>query len=81
METDDEQPAEEREVDAAAQSISSGSSVASTIDGQTVVAMESMMWDSIVSPQCAPLVRQQLQEGELAEGYNSNTTRILKTFA
>eukprot|EP00971_Amphidinium_carterae_P116739 2312192-Amphidinium_carterae.1 len=85
METDEEQDADNREADAAAQSISSGSSVASAIDGQTVVAMEGMMWDSIVSPQCAPLVMQQLRlnlrEGELAKGYNNNTTRILKTFA
>eukprot|EP00971_Amphidinium_carterae_P001299 25664-Amphidinium_carterae.1 len=81
METDEEPQVENVEVDAAAQSISSGSSVASSIDGQTIVAMESMMWDSIVSPQCTPLVRQQLQEGELTVDYHKNVTRILKTFA
>eukprot|EP00971_Amphidinium_carterae_P246652 4898882-Amphidinium_carterae.1 len=63
-------------MDAAAQSISSASSsVASTIDGQTIVAMEGLMWESLVSPQCAPLVvMQQLQESELAENYNNSTT-------
>eukprot|EP00971_Amphidinium_carterae_P094620 1873043-Amphidinium_carterae.1 len=35
------------------------------MDGQTMVSLESMMWDSIVSPQCSTLVRQQLQEAEL----------------
>eukprot|EP00971_Amphidinium_carterae_P157931 3130398-Amphidinium_carterae.1 len=59
METDEEQDTDNREAGAAAQSISSGFSVASsTIDGQTVVSMESMMWDSIVSPQCSPVVMQ-----------------------
>eukprot|EP00971_Amphidinium_carterae_P246901 4903621-Amphidinium_carterae.1 len=82
MDTDEEHQTDNREADAAAQSISSGSSVASSaIDGQTVVAMEGMMWDSIVSPQCSPLVMQQLREGELAVGYSNNTTRILRTFA
>eukprot|EP00971_Amphidinium_carterae_P135983 2694536-Amphidinium_carterae.1 len=83
MQTDAEQPDETMEEGAAAQSVhsSSASSVASSIDGRTLVAMESLMWDSIVSPQCAPLVRQQLQEAELADNHYLTTTRILKTFA
>eukprot|EP00971_Amphidinium_carterae_P015095 297938-Amphidinium_carterae.1 len=75
-------PSKTMEEGAAAQSVhSSASSVASSIDGRTLVAMEGLMWDSIVSPQCAPLVRQQLQEAELANKHNLTTTRILKTFA
>eukprot|EP00971_Amphidinium_carterae_P281084 5581139-Amphidinium_carterae.1 len=67
METAEEQPGQPTgnvERDAAAQSIANSSSMGSTVDGQTTVAMESMMWDSIVSRQCSPLVRQQLQEAE-----------------
>eukprot|EP00971_Amphidinium_carterae_P165969 3289677-Amphidinium_carterae.1 len=50
------------------------------MDGQTMVSLESMMWDSIVSPQCSTLVRQQLQEAELAQDFQRNGTQILKAF-
>eukprot|EP00971_Amphidinium_carterae_P086632 1714408-Amphidinium_carterae.1 len=82
METDGEQP--DDTMGATAQSISSGSAsslFASTIDGQTIVAMESLMWESLVSPQCSPLVMQQLRESELTTDYNRNGNSILKTFA
>eukprot|EP00971_Amphidinium_carterae_P047935 944050-Amphidinium_carterae.1 len=50
------------------------------MDAQTMVSLESMMWDSIVSPQCSSLVRQQLQEAELAQDFQRNGTQILKIF-
>eukprot|EP00971_Amphidinium_carterae_P057590 1138972-Amphidinium_carterae.1 len=81
METDDEPQVNNAEGNAAAQSISSGSLVVSSMDGQTMVSIESMMWDSVVSPQCSPLGRQQIQEGELTQDFQKNGTRILKAFA
>eukprot|EP00971_Amphidinium_carterae_P181832 3607972-Amphidinium_carterae.1 len=43
--------------------------------------MESIMWEFVVSPHCAPVVMQQLREGELTADYNRNGHDILKTFA
>eukprot|EP00971_Amphidinium_carterae_P090046 1782504-Amphidinium_carterae.1 len=43
--------------------------------------MESIVWEFVVSPQCAPVVMQQLREGELTADYNHNGHDILKTFA
>eukprot|EP00971_Amphidinium_carterae_P304824 6057407-Amphidinium_carterae.1 len=62
-----------------AQSISSASqssSIATTI----VMDIENMMWDTVVTPQCAPIVLQQLVEAELTSDYNGNSADILKTF-
>eukprot|EP00971_Amphidinium_carterae_P272378 5405807-Amphidinium_carterae.1 len=42
--------------------------------------IESMMWDSVVTQQCAPVVLQQLVEAELTSDYNGNSNDILKTF-
>eukprot|EP00971_Amphidinium_carterae_P221970 4406644-Amphidinium_carterae.1 len=47
METDDEPQVINADGSAAAQSISSNASTGSTMDGQTMVSLESMMWDSI----------------------------------
>eukprot|EP00971_Amphidinium_carterae_P229074 4544020-Amphidinium_carterae.2 len=59
-----------------AQSISSGgsSSIATTI----VMDIESMMWDSVASKQCAPMVLQQLVDAEFTPDYSSNNTDHLK---
>eukprot|EP00971_Amphidinium_carterae_P306922 6099521-Amphidinium_carterae.1 len=62
-----------------AQSISSGSSSSSSLDGQVIVAMESLMWDSLASQQCAAVVLQRLLEGELTAEYNRSGKDILKT--
>eukprot|EP00971_Amphidinium_carterae_P147300 2919141-Amphidinium_carterae.1 len=52
-----------------AQSISSGStsSIATTI----VMDIESMMWDSVVTKQCAPIVLQQLIDAEFDRTENA----------
>eukprot|EP00971_Amphidinium_carterae_P337543 6474396-Amphidinium_carterae.1 len=65
MDTDGEQ----QDDTMGAQSISSGStsSIATTI----VMDIESMMWDSMVSKQCAPMVLQQLIEAEFDRTENA----------
>eukprot|EP00971_Amphidinium_carterae_P184270 3658526-Amphidinium_carterae.1 len=59
-----------------AQSISSASqsSIATTI----VMDIESMMWDTVVTPQCAPIVLQQLVEAEFAPQFYTNNNEHLK---
>eukprot|EP00971_Amphidinium_carterae_P193478 3839411-Amphidinium_carterae.1 len=42
--------------------------------------MENLMCDSLVSQQCAPVVLQQLLEGELIAKYSHSGKDILKTF-
>eukprot|EP00971_Amphidinium_carterae_P348809 6490681-Amphidinium_carterae.2 len=72
MDTDGEQPDDTM----GAQSISSGStsSIATTI----VMDIESMMWDSIMTPQCAPVVLQQLIETEFAPQFYTSNNEHLK---
>eukprot|EP00971_Amphidinium_carterae_P103379 2046606-Amphidinium_carterae.1 len=57
MDTDGEQVDQPDDtMGASAQSISSGSRTSSTLSGTLVMDIRNLMWDSIVSRQCAPMI-------------------------
>eukprot|EP00971_Amphidinium_carterae_P049973 984923-Amphidinium_carterae.3 len=64
-----------------APSISSGSSSQCTVYTMTVMDIESMMRDSVVSPQCAPIVKQQLDASDYYPRNDQSSGDKLKTFA
>eukprot|EP00971_Amphidinium_carterae_P120288 2383579-Amphidinium_carterae.1 len=74
METDGEQ--QDEAMGTGAQSISSGST--SSIVTTIVMDIKNMMWDSIVSGPCAPIVLQQLIETELAPQFYTTNNEHLK---
>eukprot|EP00971_Amphidinium_carterae_P264957 5255873-Amphidinium_carterae.1 len=75
METDGEQP--DDTMGASAQSISSGSHTGSSIANTVVVDIKSMMWDTIVTQQCAPLILQLLLDTEMVpQGDAGNNEQV-----
>eukprot|EP00971_Amphidinium_carterae_P221941 4406133-Amphidinium_carterae.1 len=64
------------------QSMSSGStSSQATVWSETMLDIEQLMWEKLVTPQCSPLVRQQLDDADYYPLDNQSATEKLKAFA
>eukprot|EP00971_Amphidinium_carterae_P274460 5446391-Amphidinium_carterae.1 len=77
METDGEQP--DDTMGASAQSISSGSRIGSSLANTVVVDVKSMMWDTIVTRQCAPMILQLLLDTEMVPQGDAGNNEHVRT--
>eukprot|EP00971_Amphidinium_carterae_P180995 3590690-Amphidinium_carterae.1 len=79
METGGDAEADDNaDVTMGAQSISSASSQ-TTVSSYTVLNVETMMWEAVVSPQCVPIVQQQLEDSDYYPLNDQSSGEKIKT--
>eukprot|EP00971_Amphidinium_carterae_P207428 4115588-Amphidinium_carterae.1 len=64
-----------------AESISPGSSSSTTVSGETMMNIEQFIWNNFVTNECAPMVRNLLDDADFYPISNMTTSDKLKTFA
>eukprot|EP00971_Amphidinium_carterae_P352632 6492683-Amphidinium_carterae.2 len=64
-----------------AESVSSGTSLSVTVSSETMVNIEQLIWNTLVSNECAPRVRYLLDDADFYPINNMTSTDKLKAFA